>query len=200
MADDHALVLEGVRRLLENEFDLVGTVEDGESVVAAAESLRPDVVLLDISMPSLNAIEAGRRLVKSLPGTRVIFLTMHTDPTSVKEGFRPGATGYLLKRCVESPLAQEVEVAAPVIEDDPTPGFEPQTGSSRKLTVRQREVLQLVAEGKPNKEIAARLQVSEKTIDFHKSCIKRELDVHSTAELTQFAIRHRMVPLEPLPA
>ena len=204
MADDHTLVLEGIRKLLENEFELVGTVEDGHALLRAAEQLRPDVILLDISMPLLNGIEACRQLVKLMPKARVIFLTMHTDVVYVEEAFRAGGQGYLLKRSAASELTSAINA---VMRGDryvtPLIDWKGSTTSVRRkdanktaferLSPRQREVLQLVAEGRANKEIAALLHVSEKTVDFHKSALKRELMLNSTAELTQFAIRHRII-------
>jgi DNA-binding NarL/FixJ family response regulator len=205
MADDHTLVLEGIRKLLENEFDLVGTVEDGYALLRAAEELRPDVILLDISMPLLNGIEACRRLLKSMPHARVIFVTMHADVEYVDEALRAGALGYLLKRSAAAELTSAIKsvmsgnrYVTPLIQ-----WKEPKASGTRKdpnegvqvLTARQREVLQLVAEGRTNKQIAAVLHISEKTVDFHKSCIKRELMLNSTAELTQFAIKHRIIGL-----
>jgi DNA-binding NarL/FixJ family response regulator len=204
MADDHTLVLEGIRKLLENDFELVGAVEDGRALLHAAEQLRPDVILLDISMPLLNGIEACRQLAKSMPKIPVIFLTMHTDAAYVEEALRAGGAGYLLKRSAASELTSAINAVmhgkkyvTPLVD-----WKEPATSARRKdadktaserLSPRQREVLQLVAEGRANKEIAALLNVSEKTVDFHKSCIKRELMLNSTAELTQFAIKHRII-------
>lgn len=204
MADDHTLVLEGIRKLLENEFELVGTVEDGRALLRAAIELRPDVILLDISMPLLNGIEACRQLVKSMPKVRVIFLTMHADVVYVEEAFRAGGMGYLLKRSAASELSSAINVVmrggryvTPMIDwKESTVSVrrkEANKNTSDRLSPRQREVLQLVAEGRANKEIAALLHVSEKTVDFHKSSIKRELMLDSTAELTQFAIRHRII-------
>jgi DNA-binding NarL/FixJ family response regulator len=203
MADDHTLVLEGIRKLLESEFELVGAVEDGRALLHAAERLRPDVVLLDISMPLLNGIEACRQLAKSMPKVRVIFLTMHADVVYVEESLRAGGAGYLLKRSAASELVLAIRTVmrgrtyvTPLIDWKEVPygarRKDPDKASD-KLTPRQREVLQLVAEGRANKEIAALLHVSEKTVDFHKSSIKRELMLASTAELTQFAIRHRII-------
>ena len=204
LADDHTLVLEGIRKLLENEFELVGTVEDGRALLRAAEQLRPDVILLDISMPLLNGIEACRQLVKLMPRTRVIFLTMHTDVVYVEEALRAGGAGYLLKRSAASELISAINAVmrgkryvTPLIDwKESTTSVRRKDANktaSRRLSPRQREVLQLVAEGRANKEIAALLHVSEKTVDFHRSCIKRELMLNSTAELTQFAIKHRII-------
>lgn len=202
LADDHTLVVEGIRRLLENDFDLVGTVEDGLSLLRTAADLRPDVVLLDISMPLLNGIDACRELIKLLPDMRVIFLTMHADVVYVEEAFRAGGSGYLLKRSAASELPRAIDTVmhgsryvTPLIEWKGSVDFSRSANqrSIKRLSPRQRQVLQLVAEGRANKEIAALLNVSEKTVDFHKSSIKRELGMSSTAELTQFAIKHRII-------
>ena len=204
MADDHTLVLEGICKLLENEFDLVGAVEDGRALLRAAIELRPDVILLDISMPLLNGIEACRQLVRSMPKVRVIFLTMHADVVYVEEALRAGGVGYLLKRSAASELITAIKAVirgeryvTPLIDwKESTTSIrrkEARTKASDRLSPRQREVLQLVAEGRANKEIAVLLHVSEKTVDFHKSSIKRELMLNSTAELTQFAIKHRII-------
>jgi DNA-binding NarL/FixJ family response regulator len=204
IADDHTLVLEGIRKLLENDVELVGTVEDGRALLPAVEQLQPDVILLDISLPLLNGIEACRQLMKIMPKARIIFLTMHADVVYVEEALRAGGMGYLLKRSAASELKAAIEAVmhgrryiTPLISWKHVAGdARPQTAnesSSDKLTPRQREVLQLVAEGRSNKEIAALLHVSEKTIDFHKSAIKRQLMMNSTAELTQFAIKHRII-------
>jgi len=169
-----------------------------------AEELRPDVILLDISMPLLNGIEACRQLVRSMPKVRVIFLTMHADVVYVEEALRAGGVGYLLKRSAASELITAIKAVmrgeryvTPLIDwKESTTSIrrkEARTKASDRLSPRQREVLQLVAEGRANKEIAALLHVSEKTVDFHKSCIKRELMLNSTAELTQFAIKHHII-------
>jgi DNA-binding NarL/FixJ family response regulator len=204
MADDHTLVLEGISKLLENDFELLGTVEDGHALLRAAAQLRPDVILLDISMPLLNGIEACRQLIKLIPKVRVIFLTMHMDLAYVEEAFRAGGSGYLLKRSAASELPSAINAVmcgnryvTPLIDwKESTPNARRKVSKKRgsdRLSPRQREVLQLVAEGRANKEIAALLHVSEKTVDFHKSCIKRELMLNSTAELTQFAIKHHII-------
>jgi DNA-binding NarL/FixJ family response regulator len=195
LADDHTLVLEGIRKLLENEFDILGTVEDGRALLQATRDLRPDVVLMDIAMPQLNGIEACRQLAKSMPKVRVIFVTMHADAIYVEESFRAGGKGYLLKRSAAAELSGAIRAVmrgeryvTPLIE-----WKESRPGGRERLTPRQREVLQLVAEGKANKEIAAVLNISEKTVDFHRGSIKRELGLDSTAELTQFAIKHHII-------
>jgi DNA-binding NarL/FixJ family response regulator len=199
MADDHTLVLEAIGKLLEKEFDLVGTVGYGHALLQAAKQLRPDVILLDTSMPLLNGIDACRQLVQLIPETRVVFLTMHADIVYVEEALRAGASGYLVKWSAASELSTAIEsvmsgstYVTPLIPWERSV-LRSDKSSSEKLSRRQREVLQLVAEGRANKEIAALLHVSEKTVDYHKSSIKRLLMINSTAELTQFAIKHRII-------
>lgn len=200
LADDHGLVLAGLRRLVEDSCEVVGTVEDGRSLIEAAQRLEPDLILLDIAMPLLNGIDAARQIRKLCPNTKLIFLTMQTSPTYATEAFQAGASGYLLKRSapMELPLAIEAAlrgqhyitpaIAKPVLEralraDDPsTPSIKVD------LTPRQREVLQLIGEGKATKEIAALLNISVKTVEFHKARLMEELGFHSTAELMRYAI------------
>jgi len=202
LADDHKLVLDGIRRLLENEPYRIDTVEDGQAVLRAAEQLQPDIIVLDISMPSLNGIDAARRLRKIVPRARILFLTMHADQEYLREAVRAGASGYLLKRSAASELVtalREVargrayispEVSGSVLGALAKPSaIEERSG----LTPRQREVLQLVAEGKSNKEIAAILDISPKTVEFHKTKLMDALSLHTTAELTQYAIRHGLI-------
>lgn len=201
LADDHTLVVEGFRKLLEEEFDLVGTVEDGRALLKTAPTLQPDVVLLDIAMPSLNGIEAARQLKKMMPEVKIIFVTMHADPAYVTEGFRAGASGYLLKRSAAAELVQAIQAVlkgqhyvTPLITKDLVHTLiegspEHQSGPA-SLTPRQREVLQLVAEGHSMKEIANTLNISVKTVEFHKAQIMEQLNLHSTAELTKYAIAH----------
>jgi len=207
LADDHSLVLEGLAKLVEEECDLVGKVEDGRALIQAAQKLEPDVIVLDISMPKLNGLDAGRQIKKLLPSIKLIFLTMHADPMYAKEAFHIGASGFLLKRSAASELTQAIHAVmkgqyyvTPAIAKDflstltqqvATP--QPETDS---LTPRQREVLQLIAEGHSTKEIATMLNVSAKTIEFHRSQIIRELHLHSTAELTRYAIAHGLVSPE----
>ena len=201
LADDHTLVVEGFRKLLEEEFDLVGTVEDGRALLKTAPALRPDVVLLDIAMPSLNGIEAARQLKKMMPEVKIIFVTMHADPAYVTEGFRAGASGYLLKRSAAAELAQAIQAVlkgqhyvTPLITTDLVrtllDGSPEQQSRPAALTPRQREVLQLVAEGHSLKEIANTLKISVKTVEFHKAQIMEQLNLHTTAGLTKYAIAH----------
>ena len=210
LADDHTLVLEGFRKLLEQEFELVGAVEDGKALLTAAEKLKPDIIVLDISMPLLNGIEAARHLKKSLPEAKLVVLTMHADQTYAVEAFRAGASAYLLKRSAASELVFALNevlkgrvYVTPLIAKDMLSSFLDKGSKPRKqsikassgLSPRQREVLQLVAEGRSNKEVAAILNTSIKTVEFHKSRIMQKLDLHTTAELTRYAILHGIVSL-----
>lgn len=207
LADDHTLLLEGIRLLLEPEFELVGSVEDGQALLAAAKKLKPDVILLDISMPILNGIDAARQLRKLLPSARLIFLTMHADPDYVAEAFRAGAMGYLLKRAAASELLTAIRAVlkgnhyvSPLVTRNalelmislPKPGGK----FSDRLTPRQREVLQLVAEGRTRKEIATILNISVKTVEFHKATLMRELNLGTAADFTRYAIEHGIITAE----
>jgi len=207
LADDHTLLLEGIRLMLEPEFELVGSVEDGQALLAAAKTLKPDVILLDISMPVLNGIDAARRLRKLLPSARLIFLTMHADPDYVAEAFRAGAMGYLLKRAAASELLTAIRavlkgdhyVSPLVTRDALKPLISPPKPGGKlldRLTPRQREVLQLVAEGRTRKEIAVILNISVKTVEFHKGTLMRELKLQTVADFTRYAIEHGIITAE----
>ena len=203
IADDHNLLLEGYRLMLEPEFKLVGSVEDGQALLAAAQKLKPDIVLLDISMPLLNGIDAAHQLSKLLPSTKLIFVTMHADADYVTEAFRAGASGYLLKRGAASELLTAIrevqkgnQYISPLIARDALSAWmSPAFGNkhSNDLTNRQREVLQLVAEGRARKEIAAILNISVKTVEFHKATLMRALRLETTADFTRYAIEHGMI-------
>jgi DNA-binding NarL/FixJ family response regulator len=206
IADDHTLVLEGLKRILDTDFDLVGMAENGRDLLHKAQELKPDVVLVDISMPMLNGIDATKQLLKTFPHMKVIFVTMHADADYVAEAFRAGASGYLLKRSAASELVTAIHevvkgryyVTPLVTREALSPLFgappEPRKLSST-LTSRQREVLQLVAEGRSVKEIAAILKVSAKTVEFHKSALMDRLGIHTTAELTRYAIEHGLIAI-----
>lgn len=208
MADDHSLILAGLRKLVEAECEVVGAVEDGRALIEAAQRLRPDLILLDISMPLLNGLEAARQLTKLVPESKLIFLTMHASSTYATEAFQAGASGYLLKRSAASELSQAIKFVlqgqhyvTPLITKDVLDSvFKPSTGkrgkpASTALTPRQREVLQLVAEGRGTKEIATILSVSVKTVEFHRFRIMHQLDIHTTADLTKYAITHGITGL-----
>ncbi len=202
LADDHALVLGAFEKLLAGEFEIVGQVSDGRALVAAVERLRPDVVVLDIAMPELNGLEAGRQIKNRWPDTRLIFLTMNEDPDLAAEAFRSGASGYLLKRSAASELATAIREAilgrsyvTPLVTGGMVEALmrPDQQGPAHELTPRQREVLQLLAEGHSMKEVAGVLNVTPRTVAFHKYQMMEQLNLKSTAELIQYAVRHHIV-------
>ena len=204
LADDHTLVLDGFRKLLEDRCEVVGAAEDGRTLLRMAQELQPDIVTLDISMPQLNGVDAARKLKKILPRTKLIFVTMHADPAYVNEAFKAGASGYLLKRSAGSELLQAIQsvmdgqcyvtpLVAKGLVNSVITGDNPTVSKDEPLTVRQREVLQLVAEGMTVKEIASALNISPKTVEFHKSHIMTQLDLHTTAELTKYALVHGLI-------
>jgi DNA-binding NarL/FixJ family response regulator len=208
IADDHALMLDGLRRLLRREFDVLGTFEDGRALLQATLAQNPDVVILDISMPLLNGLDAGAQIHKALPGVRLIFMSMHTEPEFVRDAFRAGASAFVDKRAHGPELIQAVhEVMAgrtymsprikSTLDSLPVNGNGNGNGDGQRreppvpvLTTRQREVLQLVAEGRSEKEIASELHVCEKTVEFHKASIRRQLSLRSTADMIRYAIKH----------
>jgi DNA-binding NarL/FixJ family response regulator len=208
IADDHSILLAGLRKLVEETCEVVGTVEDGRALIEAAERLTPDLILLDISMPLLNGLDAARQLKKLLPDAKLLFLTMHSSPTYATEAFRAGASGYLLKQSAASELPQAIEavlkgqtyltpaITKPLLGTVLRPGWPALRSSLMDLTPRQREVLQLVAEGKSTKEVAILLKVSVKTVEFHKARLMEQLELHSTPALIKFAIAEGLVSAE----
>jgi DNA-binding NarL/FixJ family response regulator len=198
LADDHTMVAEGLKRLLEGEFQLVGIAQDGRTLLDMLPQLNPDLLLLDVSMPLLNGFETANRAKKLRPDLLIVFISMHSDAEYVKHAFRSGASGYVLKRSAASELVQAIrEVLAgryyvtPLLRQEKEALLDSgQKPRQSGLTTRQREVLQLVAEGKTGKDIAHILHISLKTVEFHKACIMRELDLHTTAELTRYALEH----------
>jgi DNA-binding NarL/FixJ family response regulator len=206
MADDHSLILAGLRKLVEGECEVVGTVEDGRALVEAAQTLRPDLILLDISMPLLNGLEAARQLRTLVPDSKLIFLTMHASPTYATEAFQAGASGYLLKHSAAEELSQAIKSVlqgrhylTPLLTKEVMDSvLSPSTGkrgTPTALTARQREVLQLVAEGHGTKEIATILSLSVKTVEFHKARLMQQLDLHTIADLTKYAITQGITSL-----
>ena len=202
LADDHTLLLGAFEKLLSDECDVVGQVSDGRALVAAAEELKPDIVVLDISMPLLNGLEAGRQIKRTMPGTKLVFVTMNEDTDLAADAFRAGASGYLLKQSATSelmaairqvmegrsyvtPLITEGLVGSLMHHDETAPGNE--------LTPRQREVLQLLAEGRTMKEVASLLSLTPRTVAFHKYRIMEQLKIKSSAELVQYAVKHHIV-------
>ena len=203
LADDHKIMVEALRKLLEPYCDVVATVSDGRALLDVATVLKPDVILIDIGMPVLNGLEAGRQLKSKMPSVKLIFLTMQEDPDLATEAMRTGASGYLLKTSTSSELLHAMRAAlggrsyvTPQIARGMENNFiRDPTGRPRpKLpTPRQCEVVQLLAEGKSMKETADVLQVAPRTVAFHKYRTMRRLGLNSTAELIQFAIKNRIV-------
>jgi DNA-binding NarL/FixJ family response regulator len=193
LADDHPLFLEGVRRLLENKYDVVGTAADGKALVIAAQQLRPDIVVVDISMPEMNGLAAAQILSKTVPSAKFIVLSVHSDQAYVSEAFRVGVRGYVSKRAAAAELLTAIKqvldgrtYVTPLVGPE-TPGG---TRVAKRLTLRQLEILRLVAEGYQNKEVAQLLKISVKTVEFHKTRIMSELNIHTPAGLTRYAIDH----------
>ncbi|HET7218864.1 MAG TPA: response regulator transcription factor [Vicinamibacterales bacterium] len=202
MADDHTLLLGAFEKLLAGDYDIVGQVSDGRAVVTAAETLRPDVIVLDISMPILNGLEAGRQIKQKSPGVKLVFLTMNEDADLAAEAFRAGASAYLLKRSAVSELATAIRevlqgrsYVTPLITEDLMGSLmhPVEHRPTVELTPRQREVLQLLAEGRSMKEIAGVLNLTPRTVAFHKYRMMEQLKVKSTAELVQYAVKHHIV-------
>jgi DNA-binding NarL/FixJ family response regulator len=204
LADDHTLLLEAFRKLLEPAYDVVGTVKNGLALLDAAPALKPDVILIDMSMPRLNGLEAGRRLRQMMPRVKLIFLTMNEDPDLAAEAIRNGASGYLLKTCAASELLDAIQAAlrgesyvTPKMALSMREAFiqNPQgKNPDKEPTPRQREVMQLLAEGKSMKEAADILKVSPRTIAFHKYSMMKELGIKTNAELIRVGIkRHSLV-------
>jgi DNA-binding NarL/FixJ family response regulator len=203
IADDHKLVAEACKGLLEPEFDVVGTVSDGRALLQAAAELRPDVVILDISMPQLNGLDAGEQIKQKSRGTKLIFLTMMLGPDVAAEAFRRGASGYVLKHCNAEELVIAVRrvlrgesYLSPAITKD-TVEYLLRSGAVYKeqkhISGRQSEVLQLLAEGKSMKEIAFILNLKPGTVAFHKYQIMDVLGIKTSAGLIEYAIKHHMI-------
>ncbi|HEV2134436.1 MAG TPA: response regulator transcription factor [Terracidiphilus sp.] len=206
LADDHALMLEGLLRLLSGEFEIVGTVTNGRAVLEEAKRLNPDVIVLDVSMPELNGIEAARRLSAMLPSAKIVFVTQQLDPAYVHAAFAAGAMAYVAKQSAAKDLVEAIRLAlsdryyvTPLVSQESVgissinPKKNPAEMFGGELTPRQREVLQLVAEGKSTKEISAALNISVKTVEFHRNNLMDELGVRSIAELTRYALSRGIV-------
>jgi DNA-binding NarL/FixJ family response regulator len=201
LADDHTLLLGAFEKLLAAECEIVGQVSDGRALVAEAERLKPDVVVLDIAMPLLNGLEAARQIKPMLPRIKLVFLTMHEDADLAAEAFSAGASAYLLKRSAASELLtaiQEVMKGRSYVTSLIAGGLVEslRLGEGRlthELTARQREVLQLLAEGHSMKEVASLLKVTPRTVAFHKYTMMENLNLKSTAELIQYAVKHHVV-------
>ncbi len=206
LADDHKIVLEGLKSLLADEFEVVASVEDGRALVEQAAALRPDVIVTDVSMPQLNGLEAARRIKKADKNARIVFLTMHPDVTYAEDAFEAGASGYVLKHAAPSELVTAIHEAlkgrtyvTPLIAGDLIRAFQeggsPEKEYLRKTSPREREILQFLAEGRSGKEIAALLGISPRTVEFHKYRMMEKLNIKTSAELVQYAVKHGIISL-----
>lgn len=203
LADDHTMICAGFQKLLEPQYEVVGSVGDGHALLKAAAEIKPDLVLLDVGMPLLNGLDAGREVKKMMPSVKLVFVTMNPDPDIAAEALRIGASGYLLKNSQGDELLRAVhdalrglnyvtpEIARKMEQSyirDPRSLERP-----RQLSDRQREVLQMLAEGRTAKEIAFTLQISLRTVRFHKYRIMEELGISTNSELVQYAIKHSII-------
>ena len=208
LADDHGLVLEGLRNLLEPEFEVVAMVENGKDLLAAAPQVQPDIIQLDISMPIINGLEAAKRIKQILPETKILFVTMFTDPLFIREAFACGASGYVLKQSASTELVAAIKAIlkgqryySPLIPEEMRESLQAlgkrpaSEGFSGKLTERQRKVLQLITSGLTAKEIAESLAISVKTVEFHKSNIMKILGAKTKADLTKYALGQGIISL-----
>ncbi len=211
LADDHKIMRDGLHALLDAqpEIEVVAEAENGRKAVQLALEKKPDVIIMDISMPDLNGIEATQQIVSTLPDVKIIALSMHSDKRFVVGMFRAGASGYLLKDCASQELTHAIsvvvdnqtylspEIAGVMIEDYMNRFPSNDTSVSTVLSAREREVLQLISEGWPTKQIASHLYVSIKTVETHRRQIMKKLDIHSVADLTKYAIREGITSIEP---
>ena len=203
LADDHMLLLDAIKNLLEPEFEVVGTFCDGHALVEAAQGLNPDVIVLDIGMPLMNGLNAGLRLRQMMPSVKLIYLTMNMDPDMAAEAFRLGACGYVVKNSAASELVHAIRevlrgssYVTPLMTKDMVGSFIQnfkRRKSAHQLTLRQKEVLQLLAEGRSMKEAAFILHVTPRTVAFHKYTMMEQLQVRSSAELIQYALKSSLI-------
>ena len=206
LADDHRMVAEGLKSLLADDFELVGAVEDGHALLAAAKKLRPDVIVADISMPRLNGIDALQLLKKHNPDVKVVFLTMHQDRAYARRALEAGAAGFVVKHAAPDELVMAIHAAlkgktfitpalAGDVLDDIQHSAKGKKNAKDSITPRQREILQQLAEGRSAKEIAQMLSISARTVEFHKYQMMETHGLHSSAELVHFAIKHGIVTI-----
>jgi DNA-binding NarL/FixJ family response regulator len=202
LADDHVLLLDAIKNLLEPEFEIVGTFADGHALLNGAPKLDPDVIVLDIGMPKMNGLNAGQRLREALPKVKLIYLTMNLDPDIAADAFRLGASGYVAKNSAASELVHGIREVlrgrsyiTPLMTEGMVGSFiqNIERKNHNKLTLRQTEVLQLLAEGRSMKEVAFILNVTPRTVAFHKYTMMEHLRLRSSAELIQFAIKSSIV-------
>jgi len=204
IAEDHRLIAEAFKQILETDYQVVGTVGDGRAMVRLALELRPDLVVVDIAMPELNGLDAGEQLKKEFPKVKLLYVSMHFDADIAAEAFRRGGSGYLPKTCCLSELKTAVlkilrgeSYLSPLIARSSVRGLiqshAPRAEEEHQLSVRQKEVLQLLAEGKQFKEVAYALHISPRTVAFHKYRIMGVLNVNNDADLVRYALRQRMI-------
>jgi DNA-binding NarL/FixJ family response regulator len=203
LADDHAMLLDAFRRLLESQCEIVGTASNGRALIELAPKADPDIIVLDISMPELNGMDACAQLRRELPDVKFIFLTVNEDPDLAAEAIRLGASAFLLKACasaelnlaIESALAGRTYITPLLTKGRPLGVFlrEAAKPADEKMSARQREVLQLLAEGKTMQEAADILKIARRTVEFHKYAIMAKLGLTTSAELVQYAVRHNLV-------
>ena len=204
LADDHVLILEGLRKILEPFHEVVGAVNDGKTLVEAALRLKPDLIVLDVTMPLLSGTDAARQIRKSLPRVKLLFLTSHTNPAYLREALSAGATGYALKSstreeilaAVTKALAGQTYISTGIVgEDFDLSRWQGEKGSksAAALTSREREILQMLAKGRTVKEVGALLRISHKTVAFHRNNVKRKLGVRKTVELIRRAIHEGLI-------
>jgi DNA-binding NarL/FixJ family response regulator len=205
LGDDHVLILDGIRSALQLQYEIVGQAQDGRALVEAAERLHPDVIILDISMPLLNGFESARQIRKSVPSAKLIFLSQHLNPAYLKQALKLGASGYVLKSGAVQELHQAISMVlrgktyiTPAFGEDVVAKLWNRSGElnreSEDLTDRQREILQLIVEGKANKQIADILHLSIKTVEFHRARLMAKLGVKTVAELAKVAVQQGLVP------
>ncbi|WP_320042870.1 response regulator transcription factor [uncultured Desulfobacter sp.] len=213
LADDHHLIREGLRLLLDREkdFSVLAEADDGRAALSAVKKFKPDLVIMDVSMPELNGMEATRKIISEAPGTKIMALSMYSDKRFVEGMFQAGVSGYILKNCIAKELVSAIrlvakgqvyispEIAGTIVDgylSRVVPENDMNRRTSRKtLTDREREILQLISEGQNTKEIAEKLHVSSKTVDAHRRNIMTKIGVQSIAELTKFAIREGITTL-----
>jgi DNA-binding NarL/FixJ family response regulator len=203
LADDHTIVRQGIKSLLEREgMQVIAEAADGREAIRHAEALAPDVVVMDIGMPTLNGMEAARELARCCPKVKPILLTQHDEPQYVSAALRAGVKGYVLKSQITGDLIQAIQQVlrgqvylSPGISGSVMAALHSKTESSDPLTSRERQVLQLIAEGKSTKDVAALLGVSVKTAESHRSRLMQKLDIHETASLVRYAVKHGLVQI-----
>lgn len=210
LADDHKITRQGLRSLLDenDDMEVLAEAENGRDAIELARKLNPDVIIMDVSMPDLNGVEATRQIIQDNHDVRVIALSMHSDTLFVSEMLKSGASGYLLKDCAFQELEQAIRtvtdgkaylspsISGVVVEDYLHRLSKADMSTSGVLTDREREVLQLIAEGQSTKQVALKLHISAKTVETHRRQIMNKLDMHTVAELTKYAIRKGLTALE----